>query len=118
MERETILELRDSLEIQFRQKLYNDIMFPYLHSLGILDILQSFDYNNEYIGTLHLFYRKKENDYIWESKWIDREVDAIYTAQIIQEQKIYNENLLVLTNLNFIRSKYEPNLFVQPHQLN
>ena len=40
--------LQHAMEIQFRHKLYCDIKFPYLQSLGIKDIVQGF--GNEEIG--------------------------------------------------------------------
>mgnify|MGYP006265749675 CR=1 FL=1 len=47
---------QQAIEVQFRYKLYNDIKFPYLQSLGCQDILQSFG-NEEvgFIGVLLLF---------------------------------------------------------------
>jgi hypothetical protein len=100
-------DLRKALELQFKHKFYNDPMFPWLPSLGILDILQGFDYNNTHIGTLHLKYTKREVDSIWLSTWIDRPIDAINLAQQIQREKPYDENMVVNANLMHIQNKYE-----------
>jgi len=100
-------KLKNSLEIQFRYKFYNELVFPYLHSLGIQDILQSFEYQGEYIGILHLWYVKRETDDVWMSKWLDSPMDAINLAQQIQQEKPYDENMIVNANLMHIQNKYE-----------
>ena len=38
--------LQQAMEIQFRHKLYCDIKFPYLQSLGIKDIVQAVSYTH------------------------------------------------------------------------
>lgn len=109
MNEEMKKELRYSLETQFRYQFYNDLKFPFIHSLGIQNILQSFDYQGEYIGILHLYYVKRDTDYLWESEWLDSPSDGIKKAISIQQSKIYDENLIVNANLQHIQSKYEGN---------
>ena len=53
----SLKEIRKGLEQQFRYKLYQDPKFPFLHSMGLKHLFQSFDAQEEgYIGTLHLWW--------------------------------------------------------------
>ena len=103
-------ELRHAMEVQFRYKLYNDIQFPYLQSLGIKNILQGFG-NEEigFIGILHLWWVNEDNNIvydkpretpakikgIWKSEWLNDPREAIAIAQKISDEKPYDENKLV-----------------------
>ena len=42
MTKQEFTEVRFQIETQFRLQLYNDIKFPYLHSLGITHLTQRF----------------------------------------------------------------------------
>ena len=59
--------LQQAMEIQFRHKLYCDIKFPYLQSLGIKDIVQGFG-NEEigFIGVLHLRWVNEDNNIVYD----------------------------------------------------
>ena len=60
--------LQQAMEIQFRHKLYCDIKFPYLQSLGIKDIVQGFG-NEEigFIGVLHLRWVNEDNNIVYDN---------------------------------------------------
>ena len=60
--------LQHAMEIQFRHKLYCDIKFPYLQSLGIKDIVQGFG-NEEigFIGVLHLRWVNEDNNIVYDN---------------------------------------------------
>ena len=61
--------LQHAMEIQFRHKLYCDIKFPYLQSLGIKDIVQGFG-NEEigFIGVLHLRWVNEDNNIVYDNQ--------------------------------------------------
>ena len=61
--------LQQAMEIQFRHKLYCDIKFPYLQSLGIKDIVQGFG-NEEigFIGVLHLRLVNEDNNIVYDNQ--------------------------------------------------
>ena len=104
--RETI---REAMNIQFRYKLYRDNVFPYLPSLGVNHIIQSFESkeDDEFIGVLHLWYENnsgelsyqtKDQHFVsgyWKHEWLDDPSDAVYLAMRIQQDKPYNENKLI-----------------------
>lgn len=105
-------ELRKGMEIQFRYKFYKDPKFPFLKSLGIKNILQGFDAGDEvgFIGTLHLWWVADPTGTvtdIWESEWIDTPKEAIFLAQEIQKNKLYNEEKLVEIHNNEIKMMAE-----------
>ena len=60
--------LQHAMEIQFRHKLYCDIKFLYLQSLGIKDIVQGFG-NEEigFIGVLHLRWVNEDNNIVYDN---------------------------------------------------
>ena len=103
---------QQAMEVQFRYKLYNDIKFPYLQSLGCRDILQSFG-NEEvgFIGVLHLKWLNEDNNIIydnpkewpvmvkgiWKAYWYNtpemghKIAEEIYNKNIIIDiEKVYN----------------------------
>lgn len=104
-----ITELRESLEVQFRYKFYTDMRFPYMQSLGVDHVFQSFEHNGQPIGVLHLWYdttKELTEENIWRSEWIDSALEAIRHAQMVSEARMYDENLVVHANLDYIQSKY------------
>ena len=89
----SIKEIRKGLEQQFRYKLYQDPKFPFLHSMGLKHLFQSFDAQEDgYIGTLHLWwsnesgepsYHTKDKHFIsggWYSEWINDATEAVELA--------------------------------------
>ena len=66
--------LREALEMQFRHQFYKDPKFPFLQSVGIKDVFQSFA-SEEFgdIGTLRLYYDHKE----WKAQWFDSHEDVL-----------------------------------------
>ena len=115
-------ELRNAMEVQFRYKFYKDVQFPYLHSLGIRNVLQGF--GNEdvgFIGILHLWWVNEDNGIVydnprkspvqikgvWKSEWLDHPHEALALAQKLEKEKIYDEEKLVNLMHNHIREKTE-----------
>ena len=104
----SLKEIRKGLEQQFRYKLYQDPKFPFLHSMGLKHLFQSFDAQEEgYIGTLHLWwsnesgepsYHTKDKHFIsggWYSEWIDDATEAIELAmECERKNNPYAEKLL------------------------
>ena len=115
-------DLRHAMEVQFRYKFYRDVQFPYLHSLGIRNVLQGF--GNEdvgFIGILHLWWVNEDNNIvydkpretpvqikgIWKSEWLNDPKEAIALAQKLEDGKPYDENKLVQIQQNYVKQMVE-----------
>ena len=110
-------ELRHAMEVQFRHKLYNEVQFPYLQSLGIRNILQGFG-NEEvgFIGILHLWWVNEDNNIIydnvrrslvkikgiWKSNWLNHPQEAIILVQKLEDGRPYVEEKLVQIQQDYI----------------
>ena len=108
MDNQSIVEIRKGLEQQFRFKLYQDPKFPFLPSMGLKHLFQSFDAEGDgYIGTLHLWwsnesgepsYHTKDKHFIsggWYSEWIDDATEAIELAmECERKNNPYAEKLM------------------------
>ena len=104
----SLKEIRKGLEQQFRFKLYQDPKFPFLASMGIKHLFQSFDAKEDgYIGTLHLSwtnedgepsYWTKDKHFVsgfWKADWIDDPVEAIKEAiECEKKNNPYAEKLI------------------------
>ena len=104
----SLKEIRKGLEQQFRYKLYQDPKFPFLHSMGLKHLFQSFDAQEDgYIGTLHLWwsnesgepsYHTKDKHFIsggWYSEWIDDATKAVELAmECERKNNPYSEKLI------------------------
>ena len=104
----SLKEIRKGLEQQFRYKLYQDPKFPFLHSMGLKHLFQSFDAQEDgYIGTLHLWWsnesgepshHSKDKHFIsggWYSEWIDDAIKAVELAMECEKKNNpYAEKLL------------------------
>ena len=104
----SLKEIRKGLEQQFRYKLYQDPKFPFLHSMGLKHLFQSFDAQEDgYIGTLHLWwsnesgepsYHTKDKHFIsggWYSEWIDDATKAVELAMECEKKNNpYAEKLM------------------------
>ena len=104
----SLKEIRKGLEQQFRFKLYQDPKFPFLASMGIKHLFQSFDAKEHgYIGTLHLSwtnedgepsYYTKDKHFVsgfWKADWIDDPVEAIKEAiECEKKNNPYAEKLI------------------------
>ena len=104
----SLKEIRKGLEQQFRFKLYKDPKFPFLPSMGLKHLFQSFDAQEDgYIGTLHLWwtnedgkpsYHTKDKHFvsgIWKSEWIDDATEAIELAmECERKNNPYAEKLM------------------------
>ena len=108
MDNLSLKEIRKGLEQQFRYKLYQDPKFPFLHSMGLKHLFQSFDAQEDgYIGTLHLWwsnesgepsYHTKDKHFIsggWYSEWIDDATKAVELAMECEKKNNpYAEKLM------------------------
>ena len=114
--------IRYAMETQFRYKFYQDIQFPYYHSLGIKDVFQSFASEEVgFIGMLHLWWVNEDSGIVydnprkgqvlikgmWKSEWFDSAAAGIAAAQKITKEKIYDEEKLVSIAHNYIIQKTE-----------
>ena len=102
-------ELRHAMNTQFRYKLYRDVVFPFLPSLGITHIIQGFEAKEEFgfVGVLHLWYENnsgelsyqtKDKHFVagdWKHEWYDRPEDAVELAIHIQKSRPYDEDKLI-----------------------
>jgi len=107
-------ELRHAMETQFRYKLYHDVSFPYLHSLGIRDIIQGFA-NDEIglVGILHLHYTPEKGKIgLWKSIWYDSEEEGTRVGQAIADASPFDAEkvamMLIKEQLSIIRSAETP----------
>ena len=119
---EELNTIRDAMEVQFRHKFYQDIQFPYYHSLGIKNIFQSFASEEVgFIGMLHLWWVNEDSGIVydnprkgqvlikgmWKSEWFDSAAAGIAAAQKVTKERIYDEEKLVMTAHNYILQKTE-----------
>ena len=111
---------RYAMETQFRYKFYQDIQFPYYHSLGIKDVFQGFG-NEEhgFIGMIHLWWVNEDSGItydhpkkgpvtikgIWRSEWFDTPEQGVLAAQKIEKGRIYDEQKLVFLMQNYVQQK-------------
>ena len=117
---EELNTIRYAMEVQFRHKFYQDIQFPYYHSLGIKNIFQSFaSEETGFIGMLHLWWVNEDSGIvydnprkgqvvikgIWKSEWFDSAAAGIAAAQKITKEKMYDEEKLVSIAHNYIIQK-------------
>ena len=109
---------RYAMETQFRYKFYQDVQFPYLHSLGINHVFQGFG-NEEhgFIGMLHLWWVNEDSGIvydnpkkgpvaikgIWRGEWFDTPEQGILAARQIEKERIYDEQKLVSVMHNHIK---------------
>tara|TARA_B100000953_G_C17847672_1_gene367239 strand:+ start:194 stop:631 length:438 start_codon:yes stop_codon:yes gene_type:complete len=105
-------ELRKGMEMQFRYKFYRDPKFPFLKSLGIKHIFQSFDAGDDigFIGILHLWWVRDSTGTvtdIWESEWIDSPHEGIALAKAVSQNKLYDEEKVVLAHKREIQKMAE-----------
>ena len=103
----SLKEIRKGLEQQFRFKLYQDPKFPFLPSMGLKHLFQSFDAQEDgYIGTLHLWwsnesgepsYHTKDKHFIsggWYAEWIDDALEAIkFAVECEKKHNPYTQKL-------------------------
>ena len=111
---------RYAMETQFRYKFYQDVQFPYLHSLGIDHVFQGFG-NEEhgFIGMLHLWWVNEDSGIaydhpkkgpvaikgMWRGEWFDTPEQGVVAAQQIEKERIYDEQKLVTLTHNYIKQK-------------
>lgn len=111
MDKKELEQVRYMCEMNFRYSLYKDVKFPYMHSIGIKDIFQSFANEEKNVGVIHLSYRKGENGKMyWHSSWLDRPEQAIELAMEIHKEHPCDDQKLMQGVRDFIQSKYEPSV--------
>ena len=108
MTKEEFTEVRFQIETQFRLQLYNDIKFPYLHSLGITHLTQGFKSKDQgHLGFLHFWWVNEDNGItydksrhlvkakgLWKSEWLDTEEEVHkLSLKVIEESPIDGEKL-------------------------
>ena len=107
--------LRYAMNTQFRYKFYNQTEFPFLPSMGIRHIFQSFEAPQElgYIGMLHLWWTMEDNGIVydnprnfvkgtWHGEWFDSREDGIKRAiQVQKENTLWDTNKLLEAHLEF-----------------
>ena len=110
-------ELRYAMNTQFRYKLYRDIVFPFLPSLGVTHIIQGFEAKEEmgFVGVLHLWYENnsgklscqtKDKHFVagdWKHEWYDHPEDAVELAIHLQKSKPFDENKLIKVHIEHHR---------------
>ena len=111
---------RYAMETQFRYKFYQDIQFPYYHSLGIKNIFQSFASEEVgFIGMLHLWWVNEDSGIVyenprkgqvlikgmWKSEWFDSAEQGVLAAQKVEKERIYSEQKLVFVMQNYLQQK-------------
>lgn len=115
--------LRKGMEKQFRYILYQNSIFPFLQSLGIKNVLQSFADNEVgFIGILHLWWKNINNaiEYeanretpflingIWKSEWLDTPEEGIRLAKEIENKKPFDENKMIKIHQNWFNNAINP----------
>ena len=108
-------ELRYAMETQFRYKFYNSTEFPFLPSMGIRHIFQSFEIKEvfEYIGMLHLWWTMEDNGIVydnprnfvkgtWNGEWFDKPEDGIKKAIQLQKNDCFNPEKLIQVHRNYM----------------
>ena len=122
MTQQELNTIRYAMEVQFRYKFYQDIQFPYYHSLGIRNIFQGFENKDTgFIGMLHLWWVNEDCEIvydnpkkgpvaikgIWKSEWFNTAAEGMAAVQKITKEKIYDEEKLVSVAHNYIIQKTE-----------
>jgi len=108
MTKEEFAEVRFQIETQFRLQLYNDIKFPYLHSLGITHLTQGFKSQDQgHLRFLHFWWVNEDSGItydksrhlvkakgLWKSEWLDTEEEVHkLSLKVIEESPIDGEKL-------------------------
>ena len=106
-------ELRKGFEMQFRYKFYRDPKFPFLKSIGIKHVIQGFEHPHEdvgFVGILHLWWVPDPTGTvtdIWESEWIDTPHEGMALAKAVSQNKLYDEEKVVLAHMKEIAKMAE-----------
>ena len=99
-------EVRQRMELQFRHTFYRDPKYPFLQSLGVTHVIQSFEVDNVgYIGMLHLWWVPPKSPHIsplWESEWIDDPYEGVKLAISLDEKRGYEVHKLREVHKNYI----------------
>jgi hypothetical protein len=125
-----LLELRKAMELQFRYKFYKDPKFPFLKSIGIKHVFQTFDAGDDigFIGILHMWWvsdptgtvsapegysRDSVATGIWESEWIDTPHEGVALAKAVTQNKLYDEDKLIWAHAEEIQKLAQKKAMLQ-----
>ena len=87
-------EIRIVMQKRFMDNFTHSPEFPFLQSMGITHLFQSFEAKEHelgYLGLLHVWYHEK----VWETEWIDTQEKGIELIAYLQKAKMYDEAKLV-----------------------
>jgi len=118
------------MELQFRYKFYKDPKFPFLKSIGIKHVFQTFDAGDDigFIGILHMWWvsdptgtvsapegysRDSVATGIWESEWIDTPHEGVALAKAVTQNKLYDEDKLIWAHAEEIQKLAQKKAMLQ-----
>lgn len=87
-------EIRTVMQKKFMDNFIRSPEFPFLQSIGINHLFQSFEVAEPdlgFLGLLHVWYHDK----VWETEWIDTEQKGMALISYLQKAKPYDEVKLV-----------------------
>jgi len=119
---ELIKQMRFAINTQMRYKLYNDVAFPYMPSMGIKHTFQGFadESNDIFIGVYHLYWTPEEDKGIkvlnptkpvvkgtWKHEWLTKEEAEVKQKEILDESLVDHEKLaeVIASEFTNIRKK-------------
>ena len=91
-------EIRTVMQKKFMDNFIRSPEFPFLQSMGITHLFQSFEAKEHelgFLGLLHVWYHKK----VWETEWIDSQEKGMELISHLQKAKMYDEAKLVEFNI-------------------
>ena len=91
-------EIRTVMQKKFMDNFIRSPEFPFLQSMGITHLFQSFEAKEHelgFLGLLHVWYHKK----VWETEWIDTQEKGVELISHLQKAKMYDEAKLVELNI-------------------
>ena len=114
-------QVRTGLEMQFRYKFYQDIVFPYYQSMGIRDVFQGFGNEEEgFIGMLHLWWVNEDSNIhydnpkkwpvkikgVWKAEWFDTAQEGMALAEQIENDrnKIYDSHKIIELHMEYTKA--------------
>jgi hypothetical protein len=87
-------EIRTLMQKKFCENLFRSPEFPFLPSIGITHLFQSFEAKEHelgFLGILHVWYHEK----LWQTEWIDTPEKSMALISHLQKAKLYDEVKLV-----------------------
>jgi len=87
-------EIRTVMQKKFMDNFIRSPEFPFLQSMGITHLFQSFEAKEHelgFLGILHVWYHEK----LWQTEWIDTPEKSMTLISHLQKAKLYDEVKLV-----------------------